>query len=70
MKCPNCGHDAEMHWYPGCPGAQGVENFEDQDYPTTACRDCLPRKMYPVRGDGFAHDGMCTWTRSSIEAAR
>lgn len=60
-----------MHWYPGCPGALNVPNYEGTEYTTTACRDCLPRQLYPhkvpVAGEGGGIDGgMCCWTRESI----
>lgn len=70
MNCRRCGHDADMHWYPGCPGVFGVANYEDTEYVTTACRDCLPRRLYvhkiPVAGDGGGTDGMCTMTKDVI----
>lgn len=73
-KCPQCGHDADMHWYPGCPGAFGVMGYEDQEYNTSACRDCLPRHMYAHDLEdgphkGLVHKGMCTWTKDCIEAS-
>jgi len=56
-----------MHWFPGCPGAEGVDGYpEGQEYATTACRDCLPRQLYPHNKDGKIDGGMCTMTREAV----
>lgn len=69
MKCPQCGHDADMHWYPNCPGAVGVEFFEDQEYITTACRMCLPLKLYMTQWyeGNLILKGVCCMPKDSIE---
>lgn len=74
MKCPKCGHNADMHWSSNCPP---IKDFNGQEeYHTTACRDCLPRAMYPLTPEdgvrkGLVIDGgMCTWTKEFIERVR
>jgi len=39
---------------------------EGQEYATTACRDCLPRQLYPHNKDGKIDGGMCTMTREAV----